>query len=86
MVELGVKRKLNSPSAPRADIKILCPVNGDHGVFLGRWGDFWGPPTPFLSSFTTPTALRQELEELRGQSRRLEEGGEQEDEAVPSAA
>ncbi|XP_066842564.1 kinetochore protein Spc24 [Anser cygnoides] len=31
-------------------------------------------------------ALRQELEELRGQSRRLEEGGEREDEAVPSAA
>ncbi|NXK48941.1 SPC24 protein, partial [Chauna torquata] len=32
------------------------------------------------------TALRQELEELRGQSRQLEEDGDREDEVVPSAA
>ncbi|NXL40901.1 SPC24 protein, partial [Glaucidium brasilianum] len=39
-----------------------------------------------LSLFTHPTALRQELEELREESRRLEEDMEREDEAVPSAA
>lgn len=60
----------------------LCRL-GLEGGGGGIRGGGVAQPTTILHC---PTALRQELEELRERSRQLQEDGEQEDEAVPSAA
>ena len=61
----------------------LCRLGLEGGGRGIRGGGGVAQPTTILHC---PTALRQELEELRERSRQLQEDGEQEDEAVPSAA